>query len=403
MAEGVSRRHALELLAEGLPVQGTAGKVKHATVPKLAAPVRLDADDQGLLRQVIEFYHSTLKSSPEALAYLESRGIRSAEAVDRFRLGYANRTLGLRLPAKNRKLGAELRGRLTKLGIYRKTGREHMAGSLVVPTFGAGGEVVEMYGRKTTPNLRPGTPLHLFLAKEPRGVWNVEVFVASKTTIIANSLIDALTFWVNGYRNVTAIYGPGRLTDELFAAFREHETETVLLAMRRDAEGDRCAEGLAETLALRGVSSYRVQFPAGQDANDFARASDDPVRALGRVLRSAVWLGQGKAPEVEVEPVVEKLPTTRQKPAQALPEAEGDAEPAPVVEARQDSLEPVAGTPSVRSAPAVGALSPERPRSTAAVPEATAFGAAVVSRGAVGDPPGAPKLIHPGAGMVIHP
>ena len=375
-AEGVSRRHALALLAEGLPVHGAAGKVRHATVPKLAAPVTLDADDQGLLRGVIEFYHSTLKASPEALAYLESRGLRSAEAVERFRLGYANRTLGLRLPAKNRKLGAELRGRLAKLGIYRKTGREHLNGCLVIPVLGAGGEVEEVYGRKTTPNLRPGTPLHLFLAKEPRGVWNLEAFTASKTIIIANSLIDALTFWVNGYRNVTAIYGPRRLTDELFAALREYQTKTVLLAMRRDAEGDRCAEGLADTLALRGVSSYRVQFPAGQDANDFARTADDPVRALGRVLRSAVWLGQGKAPEVEVEPVIEKLPTTRQKPAQALPEVEGDAEPAPVVEARQDSLEPVAAAPSVRSAPALGALAPERPRSTAAVPAGTAFGAA---------------------------
>jgi DNA primase len=342
-AEGVSRRHALALLAEGLPENGAAGKVKRNSVPKLAAPVTLEADDQALLRQVVEFYHSTLKASPDALAYLESRGIRSAEAVDRFRLGYSNRTLGLRLPAKNRKAGADLRGRLTRLGLYRKTGREHMAGSLVIPIFGAGGEVVQVYGRKTTPGLRPGTPLHLFLPGEPRGVWNLEAFIASKTIIVANSLIDALTFWANGYRNVTAIYGLKGLADDLFTAIREHGTKTVLLAMRRDSEGDRCAEALAETLALRGVSSYRVQFPAGQDANDFARGADDPARALGRALRSAVWLGQGKAPEVEVEAVVEKAPPRKVHPP---PE------------------------------PAVPMLAPERARSTAAdaekaAPEAT--------------------------------
>ena len=94
------------------------------------------------------------------------------------------------------------------------------------------------------------------------------------------------------------------------------------------------------------------------------------------MLRSAVWLGKGKAPELDVVAVVEKAPTTRQKPAQALPGAEGDAEPGLVVEARQDSLVPAAGTTSVRSAPAVGALAPERPRSAAAVPEATGLGAA---------------------------
>jgi DNA primase len=307
-AEGVSRRHALELLAEGLPFHGksTAGAVKLATVRKLAPPVTPDADDQELLRQVVAFYHQTLKASPEALAYLESRGIRSAEAIERFKLGYANRTLGLRLPAKNRRLGAELRGRLTKLGLYRDTGREHMNGCLVVPVFGAGGQVVQVYGRKITPGLRPGTALHVFLPGAPRGVWNLEALAASSTLILASSLLDALTFWSAGFRNVTAIYGPKGVPEDLFAVLRQHGTRTALLAMRRDAEGDRCVDALAAKLAAQGVSSYRVQFPAGHDANDLARAADDPGRVLGRVLRQAVWLGKGKAPEVEVEPMIDR-------------------------------------------------------------------------------------------------
>jgi len=51
--------------------------------------------------QVIDYYAATLKTSPDALAYLESRGFTgaaAAEAIDTFQLGYANRTLGLRLP-----------------------------------------------------------------------------------------------------------------------------------------------------------------------------------------------------------------------------------------------------------------------------------------------------------------
>ena len=32
--------------------------------------------------------------------------------IEHFRLGFANRTLGLRLPAKNRQAGAEMRGAL---------------------------------------------------------------------------------------------------------------------------------------------------------------------------------------------------------------------------------------------------------------------------------------------------
>jgi hypothetical protein len=54
-----------------------------------------------------------------ALGYLQERGLVHPELIDRFRVGYANRTLGYRLPAKNRKEGAELRGRLAGLGILR--------------------------------------------------------------------------------------------------------------------------------------------------------------------------------------------------------------------------------------------------------------------------------------------
>ncbi len=74
-AEGVSFRHAVELLREGLPETTSERVVRVSTVPKLPAPVTADADDKALLRQVVDYYHATLKQSPEALAYLASRGL----------------------------------------------------------------------------------------------------------------------------------------------------------------------------------------------------------------------------------------------------------------------------------------------------------------------------------------
>ncbi len=160
---GVSFRHAVELLRADLPFAAEARPLRGGTVRTLAAPVEVGADDQELLSQVVGYYHRTLQESPEALGYLEQRGLRSQEAVDRFQLGFANRTLGLRLPLGNRKSGAEIRARLQRLGILRESGHEHFNGSVVVPVIDAVGRVVEMYGRKMTPNLRAGTPLHLYL------------------------------------------------------------------------------------------------------------------------------------------------------------------------------------------------------------------------------------------------
>ena len=132
-SEGVSFRHAVELLRADVPVSATAVKV--STVRKLPAPIDRDADDAAVLEQVVSFYHETLKQSPEALAYLEKRGLTNPEIINHFRLGFANRTLGLRLPAKNRKAGAEMRTHLEKLGIIRESGHEHFNGSLVIPVL----------------------------------------------------------------------------------------------------------------------------------------------------------------------------------------------------------------------------------------------------------------------------
>ena len=53
---------------------------------------------KALLNQVVDYYHRCLKTTPDALEYLKARGLNNSELIDTFRLGYANRTLGLRLP-----------------------------------------------------------------------------------------------------------------------------------------------------------------------------------------------------------------------------------------------------------------------------------------------------------------
>lgn len=302
-AEGVSFRHAVELLREGLPTSTDERVVRVSTVPKLAAPVTADADDQALLRQVVDYYHATLKQSPEALAYLQSRGLNHPDLIERFRLGFANRTLGLRLPAKNRQAGADIRARLQRLGLVRESGHEHFNGSLVIPVTNAQGDITELYGRKITPNLRPGTSLHLYLPGPHRGVWNIEVVQSSKEIILCEALIDALTFWCAGYHNVTASYGVEGFTADHLATFQQAGTERVLIAYDRDAAGDAAAAKLAKRLMAAGIACYRILFPKGMDANAYALHVQPAAKALGLVIRKAEWLGEGRPPvRPDVEP-----------------------------------------------------------------------------------------------------
>jgi DNA primase len=309
----------------------------------------------------VGYYSRTLKESPEALKYLESRGLHSSEMIDRFRLGFANRTLGYGLPRANRAAGAAVRGRLQQLGIYRESGHEHFNGSLVIPVIDPAGDVLEMYGRKITANLREGTPLHLYLKGEHRGVWNEEAVAASKEIVLCESLIDALTFWSAGIRQVTASYGVNGFTTDHRAAFERHGTERVTIAYDNDEAGNKAAAKLAEELIGMGIECFRVEFPKGMDANEYALKVTPAAKSLSVLVNRAAWLGKGQRPAQYA--IAAALPAVA-APAAEEPAAkekwieEAAPEPASIVaEARSEEVFPLAAASvpvaSVLAAPAV--------------------------------------------------
>ena len=180
--------------------------------------------------------------------------------------------------------------------MYRESGHEHL-GSLVVPILNEHGEVQGAYGRKINDHLRKGTPLHLYLPGPHRGVWNMQALAASKEIILCEALIDAMTFWCAGYRNVTASYGAEGFTDEIMDAFRQHGIERVLIAYDRDDAGERGAVKVADRLREAGIDCWRINFPHGMDANEYALKVTPAAQSLGVLIRKAEWMGAGQAPE----------------------------------------------------------------------------------------------------------
>jgi DNA primase catalytic core len=314
--KGVSFRHAVELLREGA-VEGLRSRGSRL----LPAPIHVDAGDQVLLDQAITYYQERLKQTPEALAYLARRGLDDAELIERHRIGFADRTLGLRLPEKTRKAGHEIRSRLQKLGLLRESGHEHFNGSIVIPVLSPSGEITEVYGRKINDNLREGTPYHLYLPGPHRGVWNEAELAAHPEIILCEALIDALTFWRAGFRNVTASFGIEGFTADHLAAFKRYGTTRVLIAYDRDEPGERAAEKLAPQLIAQGLECYLIQFPKGMDANEYALKLAPAAKSLGIVIRKAVWLGKGPPPTetpgqrvedtvtAEITPLAASVPT----------------------------------------------------------------------------------------------
>lgn len=301
--DGVSFRHACELLKSGklsaLSGPSTGAPLKKSTVPKLESPLSAEADDQAALRQVLDYYHARLKENPAALAYLAKRGLCSEEMITTFRIGFVDRTLGLRLPHNNRKEGAALRERLTRLGLLRDTGHEHLRGRIVFPVVAESGEIGTVYGRAIDDGGKHER--HLFLPGPQRGIWN-PLSLRSPEVILTEGIIDALTFWCAGFRNVTTGYSAKGLPEELLGALVAAKVRRVLIAFDRDEAGDKGAAEVASQLSEYGIECLRVQFPHGQDANSYALAVTPPDKSLGVLLRSALPMDERGLPRRLVSP-----------------------------------------------------------------------------------------------------
>lgn len=290
--------------------------VRTATVD--AAPARqllvdLDDDGQTLLQQVTDFYHRNLLSSPEAQTWLAHRGLNHPELVRHFRLGFAGAhgisgDAGL-LPSTASKEGKRLRARLVALGVLREqTRQDHFRGCVTMPVEGWSesaivahrGRMLQLYGRRTLVDhqVKKGSPRHLYLPSPLCGVWNEAAMAEASDIILCESLIDAMTFWCAGLRNVTTAYGVNGFTADHLTALRYHGVKRVLIAYDRDEAGDQGAERVAADLLACGLEAWRVPFPPGMDANEYALKSGSPESVLGLALQQARWLGSGNGPGV---------------------------------------------------------------------------------------------------------
>jgi len=317
----VSFRHGVELLRDGhVPTRLDGAPPERSTVAKLdAAGLSADLSDTELLDAVVGFYGETLKANPDVLGYLSQRVCATGEAIDVFRLGFADRTLGYRIPAANRSEGKQLRSRLRNLGVLRDSGHERFRGSLVIPVLDTHGQVVQVYGRKTGTGLRKGTELHSWLPEDSaavQGGWvfNESAFAATGELVVCEGLVDALTLWSAGIRNVTGL-GPAGWTDAHSQALKTHDVGRVLIGFDRDIEGDEAAGELAGRLFDEGIELMRLPIPDGLDINDVATRAEDPVAALAGLVRRATWLGAGPAPDRVTTPVASSTsPDTPDQP-----------------------------------------------------------------------------------------
>lgn len=330
--EKISFRRAAEKLAARLGIAPEAAKIttRVGTAHEILAAPGNGLTDAQLMGIVTDFYHATFCNQPQAMQYLQKRKCFHPEAVKKFKIGYANRTLGYRVPTTTA-AGKDLKERLQKLGVLRKeTGHEHLNGSVAFPICDRHAVPVQMYGRKITDGLRKGTPLHLYLEQPKRGVWNPESVMAGGELILCEAVLDALTFWCAGFRNVTCTFGANGINEDLSALLHDKRPRWIVCAQDNDKAGNDAVEKLAPRFAELGIGVKRVALPPDVDVNAYACQSADASRALASLLEeSAVIVAHATTAAAEQDEQLNKK--------EAAPEPPPMLEPQPTPESEQPS------------------------------------------------------------------
>ena len=271
--ENLSLPEALRRL-DGGPVLSPRSAI-HLAPTRRRQPIRLPPRNPALLTAAAQFYTGRLRRSPDAQAYLASRGIGHTVSA-RLGLGYS--------PGCGLKQALESRGfsekQIRDSRLFTTHGAERFAGMIVIPDL-SHGLVRWLAGRA----LQPGAKPRFQSLPGPKPVLGLgRLPTAPPWTVVAEGLFDWLALAQWGLPAVAALGTQG--LDRVVSALRG--CPRVLLAFDNDDAGLEAAERLTDLLGRRAAV---VTLPQG--VGDVAELATHPrgraifLRLLAQAARSA--------------------------------------------------------------------------------------------------------------------
>lgn len=225
----------------------TAGNHAPRTDTELSSEQRVQ-----LLSQCMEHWRRTLETCEEAHEYLVSRGLHDRQVWNEFFLGYSDGSLG-------KKLSNSQRDSLITLGVMSEGRKEVFSGSIIIPLYDADGTIVSLYGRAID---KPRRPAHRYLKGPRRGLVNTKALsVYRDRIIVTESIIDALSLYQAGVKNVIPAYGTGGVGDNGIRSLVSERVQQVVVAFDNDDAGQKGADALASRLNDAGIPTEQVVPP----------------------------------------------------------------------------------------------------------------------------------------------
>lgn len=243
--------------------------------------------EENLLGYVLRYYHQTLKGSARARTFLADRGILDEKLIQRFQLGFSDRTLGLQLDRLPSWQSASSRGALQRIGILKPSGHEFFRGSLVFPFFDEQGHIVGAYGRRITPKLKAYSVYHVHWVSDGVSFFNINALKQHKHVLLCKSPLEAISLLQLGIENVVGIMGAQSFSDIHLHALYHFKTGTIGVVFDNNIAHQKLATGIAQKVARLGIQTHRVCLPGSMDVNRFCMESPEPKGSFMRCLGSA--------------------------------------------------------------------------------------------------------------------
>jgi DNA primase len=215
------------------------------------------------LEKAAAFYQLELHRHPEAVRYLEQRGLRHPAVIEELGIGYA--------------LGGNLRHHLAaqgysfdlvlETGLINSQGRDTLCRRVIFPCREPG-RIVNLYGR----SIGAAFP-HRLLPRSKGGLFAWESISHFSTVILVEDPFDLAVLWQAGFRNTTCAIGT-HLTPTQVAQLGDQPGRSVYIAFDQDENqaGQQASYRLARYLENAGIRARIVPLPQGHDPNSYFAA-----------------------------------------------------------------------------------------------------------------------------------
>jgi DNA primase len=212
-----------------------------------------------VLQQTAAFYQQQLDHYPEAMHYLNQRGLHDPALIKELQIGYApGGSLRRHLTARGHSFDL-----LRQFGLLNAQGSDAFYRRIVFP-LRHGEPIVNLYGRSI------GTAFaHRFLPGAKGGLYAWEQVRQCSEVILVEGLFDYAVLCQAGFHNVTCSLGTHLNADQLRQLCDRPRTVYLTFDVDANHSGQQAAQQLAHRLVSQGIGARRVFLPTGHDPNSF--------------------------------------------------------------------------------------------------------------------------------------